>query len=57
LSTWHSCFVCASDTVAFTGQLVAESGLAHARADRVTASTLVQRTMSDAVLRASAWRL
>jgi hypothetical protein len=30
LSTWHSCFVCASDTVAFTGRLVAEPGVAYA---------------------------
>ena len=27
LSTWHSRFVCASDTVALTGQLVAEPGV------------------------------
>jgi hypothetical protein len=30
LSTWRSCFVCASDTGAPTGQLVAEPGVAYA---------------------------
>ena len=30
LSTRHSCFVCASDTVALTGRLVAEPGVAYA---------------------------
>ena len=30
LSTWRSCCVCASDTVALTGQLVAEPGVAYA---------------------------
>jgi hypothetical protein len=29
-STWHSCFACASDTVARTGQPVAEPSVAYA---------------------------
>jgi hypothetical protein len=59
LVDWHSCFVCASDTVVITGQPVDEPSEAYAPGRMGTASSLVQpmtrdSTAPETMIRASA---